>query len=176
MDRRTFGASMVAGAFGLAAAPAEAQQGYRRPQMDMRMGPAEDRHARETLMIGALSLETSRLALSRANRPLVRQFADFEAEESTTVAQIIGELTGMGPPPLSSTERRMVERLARARSPGFEREYLAGQLVAHRRAFDVQERYLSTGRNQHHRHIAMLARGRIREHIRELEILQRVSG
>jgi predicted outer membrane protein len=172
-----FGASMVAGALGLAVAPAAAQPGYRRPAPgDMRMGPAENRHAMDTLMLGTVALETSRLALSRAGRPLVRQFAEFEAEEQTTIAQIINEITGMGPPPIPPADRRVIERLQRARGAAFDQEYLLGQVDGHRRLLDVQERYLANGRNQHHRHIAMLARGRIREHIRELSILQRVRG
>jgi predicted outer membrane protein len=177
MDRRTFGSSMLAGALGLAAAPALAQPGYRRPAMgDMTMGPAEERHARDTLMIGTVALETSRIALTRAGRPLVRQFAEFEVEENTTLAQIIGEITGIGPPPPTPADRRLIERLQRVRGPQFDREYLLGQIDGHRRALDVQERYLSNGRNRHHRHIAMLARGRIREHLRELDIIQRVRG
>jgi putative membrane protein len=163
----------LAGAAGLIAAPALAQQRYAPPTGTMQMGPAEQRHAMHTLMIGALSLETSRLALQRSRRPLVRQFAEFEAEESTTVAQVIAEMTGMAPPPLRPVERRLVERLARANGPAFDREYLVGQITAHRQILDVQERYLSAGRNMYHRHLAMLARGRIREHLRELDLLQR---
>jgi predicted outer membrane protein len=161
---------MFAGAVGLAAAPALAQPGYAPGAMPM--GEPERRHAMETLLVGAVALETSRLALSRANRPLVRQFADFEAEESTTVAQIIGELTGMAPPPPPPAERRMIDRLARARGGAFDREYLIGQLAGHQRLLAIQDSYLASGRNRHHRHIAMLARGRIREHIRELQLLQ----
>lgn len=142
----------------------------------MQLGAAEERHARDTLMIGSVALETSRLALNRASRPLVRQFADFEVEEQTTVAQIIGELSGMGPPPPPPEDRRMMDRLARTRGPGFDREYLAGQIIGHQRLLQVQERYLGAGRNQHHRHIAMLARGRIREHLRELALLETIRG
>jgi predicted outer membrane protein len=168
---------MLAGALGLGAAPALAQPGYRRmPMGDMSMGPAEERHARDTLMIGAVALETSRIALSRASRPLVRQFAEFEVEENSTLAQILGELTGMTPPPPAPADRRLIERLQRARAPQLDREYLLGQIDGHRRALEVQERYSSNGRNRHHRHIAMLARGRIREHLRELDIIQRVRG
>jgi putative membrane protein len=172
MDRRAFAGTIVASAFGLAAAPALAQPGQYVPMAGAQMGPAEQRHAMETLRIGALSLATSQLALQRSRRPLVRQFADFESEESTTVAQIIREMTGMVPPPLSPAERRVVERLARASGPAFDRDYLLGQIAAHREVMDVQERYLQNGRNMHQRHIAMLARGRIREHLRELQLLQ----
>ncbi|HZF42354.1 MAG TPA: DUF4142 domain-containing protein [Sphingomonadaceae bacterium] len=173
MDRRTFAKTIAAGALGLGAAPVLAQ-GMRHG--GMAMGPAERTHVLETLGIGSVSLLSSRMALSKARRPLVRQFADFEAEESTTVAQILGEISGMTPPPPIGADRALLARLQAANGAMFERDYLAGQLNGHQRLLRVQERYLSQGRNQHHRHIAMLARGRIREHIRELQLLQNMRG
>lgn len=173
MDRRTFGASLVGGALALSATPALAQS-RRRPMagMNMEMGAAENRHARDTLEIGSASLATSRLAQSRGGHPLVRQFAQFEIEESTTLAQIIGELSGMAPPPPAPTNRRVLEQLQAARGADFDRLFITGQIDAHRRAREVQDRYLGQGRNTHHRHIAMLSRGRILEHIRELELIR----
>lgn len=169
MDRRTFGASLIGGALALGAAPAVAQRSMR---MNMTMGPAEQRHARDTLMIGNVALLTSRLAQSRGNHPLVRQFAQFEVEESTTVAMIIRDLTGLTPPPPMGADRRMIDQLEDMRGAQFDRMYITGQLDGHRRLREVQDRYLSQGRNTHHRHIAMLARGRILEHIRELELIR----
>lgn len=173
MDRRTFGTTMLLGSLGLAAAPAAAQgvmQGH-----SMAMGPAEQRHAADTLMVGNVALMTSRLAQSRAQRPQVRQFANFEIEEQETVARIINEMAPMSPPPPSPTDQRMMDRLQRARGAAFDRDYLMGQLDGHRRLLQVQERYLSEGRSMHHRHIAMLARGRIREHIEDVERMMRMA-
>ena len=69
-------------------------------------------------------------------------------------------------------QRAALDRLNAARGPAFDREYVLAQIDGHRRLLGVQDRYLSQGRNTHHRHIALLARGRIREHIRELELIQ----
>lgn len=66
----------------------------------------------------------------------------------------------------------MTADLARARGDGFDRMYIMGQMDGHRRLLGVQERYLSEGRDPHQRHIAMLARGRIREHLANLDRLQ----
>lgn len=178
MDRRTFATSMMLGAVGLgagslSAAPALAQTGSR---MGMPMGPAEQRHATDTLAVGSVALETSRMALNRAQRPMVRDFAGFEAEEQTTVAQIIREMSGMAPPPPSPADRRMMDRLAAARGAQFDREYIMGQMDGHRRLLAIQERYLAEGRVMDNRHVAMLARGRIMEHLSDLEKLQRMRG
>lgn len=180
MDRRAFGSSFLIGALGVAASPALSQAypppgGPRGPggPGEMPMGPVERRHAAETLMVGAVALQTSRVAQTRAALPAVRQFAEFEAEEQTTVAQIINEMTGgLPPPPPSPTDARMVADLQRLRGDRFDRMYIVGQIDGHRRLLSIQERYLQEGRNPHHRHIAMLASGRIREHLADLQKLQ----
>ena len=161
------------GAAGAAATPALAQAGR---MGTMPMGPAEQRHVMETLAIGSVALEASRMALSRSGRPMVRRFANFEVEEQTGVAQILREVSGMGPPPPSPADRAMMNRLARARGAAFDREYIMGQMDGHRRLLRVQERYLADGRNMHNRHIAILASGRIREHLSDLDMLQRMRG
>jgi putative membrane protein len=172
MDRRSFGTTLLTGLVGAAAAPTLAQYRSGRPDA-MPMGPAEERHAMDTLAIGAVALETSRLARDRALRPAVRQFAQFEAEEQTDVAGIIRDMMGtVAPPPPNRRDARMIADLGRLRGAAFDRMYITGQVDGHRRLLDVQERYLSDGRNLHHRHIAILARGRIREHLADLERLQ----
>jgi putative membrane protein len=172
MDRRSFGTTLLTGIVGAAAAPALAQYRPGRPDA-MPVGPAEERHAMDTLAIGAVALETSRLARDRALRPAVRQFAQFEAEEQTDVAGIIRDMMGtVAPPPPNRRDARMIADLGRLRGAAFDRMYITGQVDGHRRLLDVQERYLSDGRNLHHRHIAILARGRIREHLADLERLQ----
>ena len=174
MDRRAFGTTLLMGGLGLAAAPAMGQGRRMREQMGMGMmpmGPAERRHHMDTLMVGSVALETSRMAQSRAANPMVRQFADFEVEEQTTISEILNEMMRMPPPPPSPTDRRMMQSLASMRGADFDRMYLTGQLDGHRRLLQIQETYLSQGRMPHHRHIAMLARGRILEHIREVQTL-----
>ena len=178
MDRRSFARTMMMGAVGLGAAPVLAQGVRGRQPMAgmMPMGPAEQRHVADTLAIGTVSLESSRLAQSRAARPMVRRFANFEAEEAAAVAQILREMSGMAPPPLTAADRAALDRLARARGPAFDREYILAQSDGHRRLLQVQDRYLAQGRNMHHRHVAVLARGRILEHISDLDMLNRERG
>lgn len=176
MDRRKFGTSLLMGGLGLAAAPALAQpRRMERMAGMMPMGPLERRHHMDTLQVGAVALETSRLAQSRAENPQVRRFADFEVEEQTTVAEILNEMMRMPPPPPTPADRRMVQQLQALRGREFDRMYLTGQLDGHRRLLQIQETYLAQGRMPHHRHIAMLARGRIREHISDVEQLQRMG-
>lgn len=135
------------------------------------MGDAEHRHATDTLRVGSVALMTSRLALSRGSTPKVRQFAKFEVAEQTTIAEIIGD-TGMAPPPPDPEGRRMMAMLERARGRQFDQAYVDGQIDGHRKLLAIQERYLAEGRLPPMRHVAMLARGQIKEHLELLEDLR----
>lgn len=175
MDRRTFGTTMLLGTLGLAAAPAAGQGRRAREAMNtMQMGPAEQRHIRDTLQVGSVALETSRLAQSRAANPMVRQFATFEVEEQTGIAQVLNELMPMAPPPPPPADRQMMRQLQQMNGAAFDRMYLTAQADGHQRLRQIQDSYLSQGRNMHNRHIAILARGRILEHIQDVQNLMRM--
>ena len=181
MDRRNFARNVLLGALGLSAAPALAQYGgpnggppRPRPGM-MPMGPGEQRYASDTLAIGGVALRSSQMAQGRVRAPRVAEFADFEVAEQTTIAQIMAEM-GFTPPPPAPMDQRMLDRLNAARGPDFERQYVTGQMDGHRRLLAIQERYISEGRDPNARHIAMLARGQIREHLRLLDDIQRMMA
>lgn len=164
MNRREAGRALILGGLGIAVPGAALAQGRGMGPM----GEQERRHAMETLRVGAIALESSRMAQRMARGPRVRDFAEMEVEEQTTVAEIIREMSGMTPPPLDPMGRRMLDRLNDARRGGFDVAYLVAQTEGHQQLLEIQERYLRDGRNMHHRHIAMLARGRIREHLNDL--------
>ncbi len=180
MDRRKFGRNILLGALGLTAAPALAQYppqyGGSRPRPGMMpMGPGEQRYANDTLAIGGVSLRSSQAAQGRVRAPRVAEFADFEVAEQQTIAQIMGDM-GFTPPPPAPNDQRMLDRLMSARGPDFERQYVMLQMDGHRRLLGIQERYISEGRDPNARHIAMLARGQIREHLRLLDDIQRMMA
>ena len=172
MNRRELAAGAVLGLAGLGVSGAAGAQPMREPGGP---GPAERRHAMETARVGAVSLATSQLAQSSARGPGVLQFAKFEVAEQTTIAQIIQEMTGMAPPPPPPEAQAMMDRLRTARGRQFEMEYVRGQVDGHQQLLSIQERYLAEGQDPHHRHIAMLARGQIKEHLDLLGNLKRMS-
>ncbi len=196
MDRRHVIAALAAA---VAAGPALAQQsssgsgmsgmsGSSAGQMAgqaagmMQMGQAEQQYMQRTLMIGTVSLETSKVAQEKARNDDVKQFAKFEAEESQTVAEI---LRSMGDPSSTSSTQaqpqgemaQMAEKLRGMQAGAeFDRMYVTGQLQAHQELLKVQEEYIRGGQNMHVKHVAMLAAGRIREHISDLQDLQKRKG
>jgi putative membrane protein len=148
----------------------------------MPMGQAEQQYMQRTLMIGTVSLETSKVAQEKARNDDIKEFAKFEAEESQTVAEI---LRSMGDPSATASTQaqpqgemaQMAEKLRGMQAGAeFDRMYVTGQLQAHQELLKVQEEYIRGGQNMHVKHVAMLAAGRIREHISDLQDLQKRKG
>lgn len=52
-------------------------------------GDAEMEHARKTAMVGSVALQTSDVALQKAVHAKVKEFATFEHDEQTTLAEIL---------------------------------------------------------------------------------------
>ena len=73
MDRR----SILKAACAAAVIPALSIAGIATAQPRTSMGNAEKKHATETKKVGSLSLATSRVATSKANDPLVKEFAKW---------------------------------------------------------------------------------------------------
>lgn len=151
-------------------------------------GEAEREHAERTRHVGSLSLETSRIALEKAQNEQVKTFATFEEKEQRTIADILMSMeqpadaaegalktpsTGAVEAMLDTNGTQVVEGL-RAAEPGnaFDKLYVQGQLDAHRELLRIQEDYLKVGRDREHLSVAKLARATIEEHIHHLDELQ----
>jgi len=179
MKRRTFLSGIAVAA---AATPVFAQT---RPYPKAAtVGDAEQNHAKATLAIGSLALLTSRLALDKAQNDRVKEFAGFEAAEQETIAEVLqsverpGAITGNVQPPsdeevernLDDEARGKLEQLRSLKSgPQFDRDYIQVQTEGHDKLLQLQEDYISSGRNPEMLAIAKLARGMIKEHLAHLE-------
>jgi putative membrane protein len=195
MDRR----HLLAGIAALAAAtPVLAQtaapqtgSGTRSGSADATMGEAEMRHMQRTMMLGTMALETSRVAMQKAQHPNVKMFATFEVAEQETIAEVLNSMrepaatssTGAGsasaaqPPQMDASAREMVQKLQQAQAGReFDREYIQGQIQGHQGLLQAQEEYLRSGRNREHVNVAKLARGMIKEHLALLQDIQKELG
>jgi putative membrane protein len=92
MDRRLVLVSLTAAV----AAPAFAQQSNQSTGTQSNttarsglLGPDEMQHIQQTLQLGMVALETSRIALQKARNNNLKQFAQFETDEQTTLAQVL---------------------------------------------------------------------------------------
>lgn len=134
------------------------------------MGGPEMEHAQRTLMAGSLALETSKIALEKSKDDDVKEFAQFETDEQTTVAEI---LKGMDPslmPKPDSKHAETVQKLQSAKAgEAFDMAYIDGQIDGHRQLLAIQEDYLKTGKNREHVAITKLVRGMVKEHLTLLD-------
>jgi putative membrane protein len=158
------------------------------------MSQADMQHMQQTMMLGMVAMESSRLAQQKAQNAELKQFAQFEVEEQQTLSEVLrsmmepaataatgssaaqqaGGQAGGASMQMSGDARQMMERLSQASGAEFDRQYLQMQLKGHTDLRQVQERYLqSNPQNREHVNVAKLARGRILEHIALLEDMQR---
>jgi putative membrane protein len=163
------------------------------------MSQADAQHAEQTLKLGLVALETSRIGQQKAQNADLKRFAAFEIDEQTTLAEVLtsimdpsttastspaasgGQLPLTAPNPgvpMDAQGREMVQKLQGAQAgAGFDREYLQGQVQGHQALLQVQDRYLqSKPQNREHMSVALLAQGRIREHLALLQAIQSKLG
>ena len=145
-------------------------------------GP-DEQYLRETSAVGSFSLAASRLAHEKAQTDDLKEFAQLEAAEQETLADVLKSLRkplidGTVKPPSDAEveqylDRRGRERLEKMRAAPagmeFDREYLAAQATGHLELLRIQETYLNSGRNNRDFiNVAKLARGMIKEHLQLL--------
>ena len=161
------------------AAPGASRMGGQQTQADMQ-------HVQQTMQLGMVALETSRIAQQKAQNADLKRFATFEVQEQTTLSEVVhsmmepaatsatGAASGTSAPAMDAQSREMIQRLQNTQ-PGeaFDRQYLQGQMEGHSALLQVQTQYLqSNSQNREHMNVAKMARAVITEHIALLEDLQ----
>jgi predicted outer membrane protein len=183
--------------------PAQAQQGQ--APANPQQSAADIQHIQQTMAGGTVTLQAANFAVDKAQHPRVKRFAMFERDEQTTMFEILqsmadpaatastnpqaAEATAQNAPrnpgqaaataPVIAPESAdLMQRMARAQpGPDFDREFVQLQLDRHKDLLQVQDRYLAGNpQNRAQRSVAMLARSQIREHIAELEAVQKELG
>jgi predicted outer membrane protein len=155
---------------------------------------ADMQHMQQTMQLGMVALETSRIAQQKAQNADLKRFATFEVQEQTTLSEVLHSMmepaatsatgsaaqtsTGSGTSTpamqVDAQSREMIQRLQNTQ-PGeaFDRQYLQGQMEGHSGLLQVQTQYLqSNPQNREHVNVAKLARSMITEHIALLEDIQ----
>ena len=149
------------------------------------LGQAEQQWLQQTMMIGSVALQTSEIALQKAQDEDVKQFAKFEADEQKGLAEVLRSMlepagtaspqgaAGAAPQP-DQKHAAMIQKLQQEQAgDAFDKDYVKGQLEGHRELLQIQERFIQ-GRSQNREamNVAKLAAGHVREHIQVLEDLQ----
>jgi predicted outer membrane protein len=154
---------------------------------------ADRQYVQQALAASTVSLQQSNFALSKAQHPRVRQFAEFEVAEQNNLTEILrsfaepeataattqgAQQAASTAPELPADDAAAMERLSRAQAgEGFDRDYVAMQLEGHQKLLSVQENYLQGGSgNREMTNVAKLARGQIQEHLAMLQTMQQELG
>jgi putative membrane protein len=152
------------------------------------MTQADMQHMQQTMQLGVVALETSRIAQQKAQNADLKRFATFEVQEQTTLSEVLhsmmeptatsatGAASGTSAPAMQmdAQSREMIQRLQNTQAgEAFDRQYLQGQMEGHSGLLQVQTQYLqSNPQNREHVNVARMARGMITEHIALLEEIQ----
>jgi putative membrane protein len=205
MDRR----ALLGGLAALVVAPALAQTSGSSPGMPSgssgsrpmnqaggQMSQADMQHMQQTLQLGMVALESSRIAMNKVRSEDLKRFANFEVQEQTTLSEVLHSMmepaataatgsTGSQSTPsntntnmpmqMDASTRDMMQKMQNQQAGAeFDKMYLQAQLEGHRDLLQVQEQYLqSNPQNREHTNVAKMARGHIREHIAMLEEMQK---
>jgi len=147
-------------------------------------GQAEQRWLQQTMMVGSVALQTSEIALQKAEDEEVKQFAKFEADEQKGLAEVLRSMlepagtaspqSGAGAAQPDQKHAVMIQKLQQAEAgDAFDKEYVKGQLDGHRELLQIQESFLQARpQSREALNVAKLAAGRVREHIEMLEDLR----
>lgn len=159
MDRRVMILALAAGA----ASPAFAQTAMPGGEM----GPAEMDHGKRTAMTGMVALQTSDVALEKARNAKVKEFAKFEHDEQTTVAEILKSMAPNMPPPMLDPKMAEMVQMLKGMAAGaaFDKAYVTGQIEGHEMLLKIQEDYIKAGKNREQLGVAKLVRGMVKEHL-----------
>ena len=145
-------------------------------------------HIDQSLAVGTVALQTSEIALQKAQNPKVKQFAQFERDEQTTLSEVLRSWqepaatastaprgAGASAPTIPPDKADMMQSLQQAKAGAdFDRMYIQGQIQGHQELLQIQERYLqANSRNREHVNVAKLARGHIKEHLAMLQDIQK---
>ena len=141
------------------------------------MGKAEADHAMRTAQAGHDSLMMANVGMEKARGAKVKEFAKFEHDEQTTIAEILKSMNpSMAMPEPERKAAEMLTKLKSASGAEFDKMFITGQIEGHQKLLDIQEDYLKVGKDRETIAVTKLARGMIKEHLALLEDLRKAGG
>ena len=123
-------------------------------------------------------IQTSQLALQKARRPAVKQFAQqMITEHSQSTQRLMTIAQGKGivlPTALDAQHQQMVDTLNPVPAgAGFDRQYLQGQVMSHQQTLAVMQQYAANGTDPELKAFATEMAPVVQAH---LQMAQRLSG
>jgi putative membrane protein len=115
-------------------------------------------------------IQSSQLALSKAQRPEIRQFAQMLVDhhtQTTATLTAAARASGLNPPPpmLLPMQQRMIQELQRAPAGSFDQVYARQQVPAHEMALALHRNYSTRGDTPQLRTAAAAAVPIVQQHL-----------
>jgi predicted outer membrane protein len=120
-------------------------------------------------------VQSSQLALEKAQHDQVRQFAQRMVSDHTSAGDKL-KAAAKGqtiPTALDQQHTQMLQTLRSAAGAGFDRNYIQMQVTAHRDAVSLFDRYAQSGDDQELKQFANQTLPTLREHLQSVEQIQR---
>jgi putative membrane protein len=170
-------------------APSPAGNEPNRPQANL--SPAQQKHIKDTLTVGSLSLMLSRIAQKKVTFSPLKQFAEFEIAEQQTAADVLKAIktnaapNGSIPTPsdaevmqnLDEAGKKAVQKLRDMKDGhDFDMEYVRQEIEGHQKLLAFQEAYLKAPDNLDETNFAKMAQTMIHEHLTLLDGMQKLGA
>lgn len=131
-----------------------------------------DEYKRLTLAAGSLAKQSSELAMQKAENAKIKQFAGFEVDEQTAIAQALMSQQKPGDAALDDKQAAVLKDLQGTSGAKFDKAYIAAQIEGHSQLLGIQQSFLD-GKGQETAsllasdtaHIATLATAVIKMHL-----------
>ncbi len=118
----------------------------------------------QDLQGGTYSLETSKLALERSRNRSIRDFAQLEISEQTSIASQL--FSSPGAFAARPDQEAIVQKLAATRpGRGFDHRYVVGQIYGHEAALKLNQFYAQNGIDPRAKSVARLSLPTIETHL-----------
>jgi putative membrane protein len=167
MFKPIFAAAMLSlSAVALAPSPALAQA----PKASL--GQAE--FARMAASGDMFEIESSKLALSKAEDPQIKQFAQKLIDDHMASSKKLMSVADQKPPAMLDRKHAvMLEKLKAASGKAFTQAFVSMQVQAHKEAIDLFERYSKQGDDAKLKAFATQTLPTLRAHLQDVERLQK---
>lgn len=133
-------------------------------------------YAARALEGGMFLKMTSQMALEKSETAMIREFAELEVAEQTTVAEILESTGATAPTEMKAAHAEVIESLRAASGSQFDLAYLEAQTTGHREALAVHQAMAEMSEITVPVATAKLAAGHIKSHLAMLAVIGTMMG
>jgi putative membrane protein len=142
------------------------------PMASMAQGTSDASYRARIAALGTASLQTSKLALTKATNPQVKLFAKFEAAEQEVMGKILKDMGTTVPSP-NPDGKELLANLQKLSGAAFDKAFMQGQVQTHQKLHTAVSTYMNASSNPNVKHITSLALTTITEHTERGQMILR---